>query len=119
MSLTGVYCYKRDRVYYKVGALVRRVWPSGVCCYKRSRGYYRVGELVRRVWFTGVYCYKRGRGYHRVGELVRRVLLYERQWLLQSRGIVHGPWQVPGTTKGDKTRVISGERLYEGLFKFT
>ena len=33
--------------------------------------------------------------------------------------IVHGPWQVPGTTKGDKTRVISGERLYEGLFKFT
>ena len=33
--------------------------------------------------------------------------------------LVHGPWQVPGTTKRDKTRVISGERLYEGLFKFT
>ena len=33
--------------------------------------------------------------------------------------IVHGPRQVPGTTKGEKTRVISDERLYEGLFKFT
>ena len=33
--------------------------------------------------------------------------------------LVHGPRQVPGTTKGEKTWVISDERLYEGLFKFT
>ena len=31
----------------------------------------------------------------------------------------HGAGQVLGTTQGEKMRMISDERLYEGLFKFT
>ena len=57
--LTKVYCYKRDRGYYRVGGIVRRVWLTKVYCYKRDRGYYRVGGIVRRVCPTMVYCYKR------------------------------------------------------------
>ena len=44
-----VYCYKRGRGNYRVGALVRRVWPTGVYYNKRDRGDYKVGALARRV----------------------------------------------------------------------
>jgi len=37
----------------------------------------------------------------------------------KEKQIARGPGPVLGTTLGEKTGVISDERLYDGLFKFT